>query len=139
MQAPGADLLLREAVPAILLAAADPANPYGAALPWPELGAEEKHRPARRAGAMVVLVDGELVLYAERGGKTLLSFSSDASVLGAAAQSLAGAVSRGGLGAMTVQRIDGAESFTDTPVTTALEAAGFAPTPRGLRLRPAVR
>ena len=125
----------------MVLAAADPANPYGAALPWPEVMAEEKHRPARRAGAMVALVDGEIVLYAERGGKTLLSFTEDADVLASAAQGFAAAVTRGGLGAMTVQRIDGAEALAaaGSPVAQALEGAGFAATPSGLRLRPAVR
>ncbi len=58
-----------------VLAACDPANPYGAALPWPE---REGHRPGRKAGALVVLVDGALVFYVERGGKTLLSFTEDA-------------------------------------------------------------
>ena len=59
---------------ALVLAACDPANPYGAALPWPE---REGHRPGRKAGALVVLVDGALVFYVERGGKTLLSFTED--------------------------------------------------------------
>ena len=61
---------------AVVLAACDPANPYGAALPWPE---REGHRPGRKAGALVVLVDGALVFYVERGGKTLLSFTEDPS------------------------------------------------------------
>jgi ATP-dependent Lhr-like helicase len=54
---------------ALLLAATDPANPYGAALPWPERvgdGASTGHRPGRKAGALVVLVDGELTLYVLR-------------------------------------------------------------------------
>ena len=60
---------------ALALAATDPANPYGAALPWPPQ--EAGHRPGRKAGAIVVLVDGELTLYVERGGKTLLTFRDD--------------------------------------------------------------
>ena len=59
---------------ATVLAACDPANAYGAALPWPE---REGHRPGRKAGALVVLVDGALVFYVERGGKTLLSFTEE--------------------------------------------------------------
>ncbi|MDR0483572.1 MAG: DEAD/DEAH box helicase [Cellulomonadaceae bacterium] len=59
---------------AVLLAATDPANPYGAALPWPGLS---EHRPGRKAGAVVVLVNGDLVLFMERGGKTVLSFGSE--------------------------------------------------------------
>ncbi len=58
----------------VALAATDPANPYGAALPWPDH--EGGHRPGRKAGAIVVLCDGELALYVERGGKTLLTFPS---------------------------------------------------------------
>ncbi|MFD7298504.1 ATP-dependent helicase [Streptomyces sp. NPDC059897] len=65
---------------ALVLAAADPANAYGAALPWPDppTGAGQKpgHKPGRKAGSLVVLVDGELTLYMERGGKTLLAWSA---------------------------------------------------------------
>ena len=57
---------------ATVLAATDPANAYGAALPWPALAVDVSHRPGRKAGAVVVMVDGELVLYLERGGKSLL-------------------------------------------------------------------
>ena len=56
-----------------MLAACDPANPYGAALPWPERAPTEHgkgHQPGRKAGALVVLVDGSLALYVERGGRT---------------------------------------------------------------------
>ncbi|HWG02849.1 MAG TPA: DEAD/DEAH box helicase, partial [Trebonia sp.] len=120
----------------MVLAAADPAQPYGAALSWPgrpgETGAA--HRPGRKAGAVVVLYDGELVLYVERGGKTLLSWSDDAAVLEPCAAALAGAVREGALGRMTVERADGAGVY-DSPLAHALESAGFRPTPRGLRLR----
>src|SRR5262249_49005456 len=69
-----------------VLAATDPANPYGAALPWPERGAlDAGHRPGRKAGAAVVLVDGRLVLYVERGGRTLLSYSDEERVVEPAA------------------------------------------------------
>ncbi|GAA2519038.1 DEAD/DEAH box helicase [Rarobacter incanus] len=61
-----------------VLAATDPANPYGIMLDWPP-AADDKHRPGRRAGAVVVLVDGRLALYLERGGRTLLAFSNNAS------------------------------------------------------------
>ncbi len=57
---------------ALALAATDPANPYGAALAWPQ--APGGHRPGRKAGAIVVLLDGRLALYVERGGKTVLDF-----------------------------------------------------------------
>ena len=124
----------RDEARAVVLAATDPANPYGAALPWPERDAEGGHKPARKAGALVVLVDGTLVLYVERGGKTLLSFSSDDSCLPPAVDALALAVRDGALGKLTVTKADGEAALT-SPLGLALEAAGFRPTPRGLRLR----
>jgi ATP-dependent Lhr-like helicase len=141
--------------PATVLAATDPANVYGAALPWPEraAGGEEGretgidvgegtgarrpsgHRAGRKAGALVVLVDGDLVLYVERGGRTLLSWTEDEHVLKEAAGALSAAVARGALGRMVVEKADGASVHADTPLSVALQAAGFAATPRGLRLR----
>jgi ATP-dependent Lhr-like helicase len=131
-----ADPAVAAAGPAIVLAAADPANAYGAALPWPTRPDETPggHRPGRKAGALVVLADGELVLYVERGGKTLLSWTSDPALLDPAAAALAAAVRDGALGRLTVERADGAGVY-DSPLARALEAAGFRPTPRGLRLR----
>jgi len=117
---------------ALVLAAADPANPYGAALPWP--AHEGSHRPGRKAGALVVLVDGVLVLYVERGGKSLLSWTDDPDHLQPAVDALALAVRDGALGKLAVERADGASVLT-SPLGSALEHAGFRPTPRGLRLR----
>ena len=132
--------------PGLVLAAVDPANPYGAALPWPERTARppdpqaDRHRPARRAGSLVVLVDGAPVLYAERGARSLLSFTSDGGALQSAATALAGRVAAGRIGSLTVNRIDGADALTvGGPVPLALSAAGFAMTPRGLRLRSVAR
>ncbi|GAB3862811.1 ATP-dependent helicase [Nocardioides maradonensis] len=120
---------------AVALAATDPANPYGAALPWPETG-EGGHRPGRKAGAIVVLVDGELVLYVERGGRTLLTWSDVPDQLTPAAEALSTAVRRGNLGRLTVEKADGAPLLgSSTPLREALGAAGFVATPRGLRLR----
>lgn len=118
---------------AVVLAAADPANPYGAALPWPAHPGEVSHKPGRKAGSLVVLVDGHLVLYVERGGKTLLSFTDD-DRLQPAVDALALAVRDGALGKLTVERADGT-AINDSPLGAALESAGFHPTPRGLRLR----
>jgi ATP-dependent Lhr-like helicase len=118
---------------AVVLAAADPANPYGAALPWPQHPGDVGHKPGRKAGSLVVLVDGHLMLYVERGGKTLLSFADDER-LQPAVDALALAVRDGALGKLTVERADGA-SIVESPLAAALEAAGFHPTPRGLRLR----
>ncbi len=61
---------------AVTLAATDPANPYGAALPWPALEGVT-HRPGRKAGGLVTVVDGSLALYLERGGKSALAFTDD--------------------------------------------------------------
>jgi ATP-dependent Lhr-like helicase len=123
----------------VALAATDPANPYGAALPWPDRAGEDGatgHRPGRKAGALVVLVEGALVLYVERGGRTLLTFTDDADLLGAAARELADAVRRGALGRLQVERADGAHILgRQDPLREALQAAGFMVTPRGLRLR----
>jgi ATP-dependent Lhr-like helicase len=123
---------------ALVLAATDPANPYGAALPWPAaprpLEGGRGHQPARKAGALVVLIDGECVLYVERGGRTLLSFSDDPATLQPAADALALAVRDGALGKLQVERADGVP-ITASALGEALAAAGFRPTPRGLRLR----
>ena len=192
----------------LVLAAADPANPYGAALPWPgatgggdtvaERGgsggsvnggagnggagnggagnggagvrdgaagsgagktgtagngavgggngagnagsAGDRHRPARRAGALTVLVDGEAVLFAERGGRSVLSFSADPDLLLVAAEALSERVRSGRIGSLTITKIDGADALTvGGAVVDALTAAGFTMTPRGLRLRSPVR
>lgn len=122
---------------AVALAATDPASPYGAALPWPE--SEGGHRPGRKAGAIVVLVDGVLTLYVERGGRTLLTWSDQPDQLEPAAAALAETVRRGTLGRLTVEKADGAPLLGGgaTPLREALDAAGFVATPQGLRMRSA--
>jgi ATP-dependent Lhr-like helicase len=123
---------------AVVLAAADPANPYGAALPWPGEGA---HRPGRKAGALVVLVDGELVWFLERGGRSLLSYSDDAVANHAAAASLTELVAGRRLQSLLVEKVNGVsvldpEADPDRSVVhDALTGNGFSRTPRGLRLR----
>nr|WP_232676109.1 ATP-dependent helicase [Nocardioides sp. R-C-SC26] len=119
----------------VTLAATDPANPYGAALPWP--GGDGGHRPGRKAGALVVLVDGDLALYVERGGRTLLTWTEDAVALTAATSALADRVRAGALGRLTVERADGVPVLGAgaTPLRQALDAAGFVATPQGLRIR----
>lgn len=143
-----------------LLAATDPANPYGAALSWPAIPsfAHEgtvKHRPARKAGACVVLVDGAPVLYVERGAKTLLAFTTDPILLEAAAPALARLVSAGGTEKISVEKVNDVELLGTHTVSTstlgasdgevmehpvealraALQAQGFYATVRGLSLR----
>ena len=118
---------------AYVLAATDPANPYGAALAWPEK--EGGHRPGRKAGAVVVIVDGVLALYVERGGRTLLSFTDDAEMITPAVEALALAARDGALGRLAVERADGGSVLEDSKLARALVEAGFKPTSRGLRLR----
>ena len=129
---------------AVVLAAADPAQPYGAALPWPDRPGEtpSSHRPGRKAGALVVLVDGTLVLYVERGGRTLLSWTDDPELLGPTAAALAAAVRDGALGRLTVERADGlsvGSGVHGSPLAQALESAGFRPTPAACAFGPAER
>ncbi|MCX7523127.1 DEAD/DEAH box helicase [Microbacterium sp. STN6] len=118
---------------AIALAATDPANPYGAALPWPSETATG-HRPGRKAGALVVLVNGALALYVERGGKTVLTFADDPASYAAAAHALARLITLKHVDRLTIETIDG-EFAIGTALGDALEVAGFAAIPRGLRMR----
>ncbi|HEY0499795.1 MAG TPA: ATP-dependent helicase [Kutzneria sp.] len=119
---------------ALVLAAADPGQPYGAALPWPDPVGDGKHRPGRKAGALAVLVDGVPVLYVERGGKSLLSFTESEDALRAGAEALARSVREGWLGQLAVQRADG-EVALGSKLSVVLQEAGFRATPKGLRLR----
>ncbi|GII99423.1 Lhr family ATP dependent helicase [Sediminihabitans luteus] len=123
---------------ALLLAATDPANPYGAALPWPDRTRDGGHRPGRKAGAVVVLVDGALVLYLERGGRSLLT-SGDAGELAAACAELAAAGRAGRLPSSVITRVDGLDTLAAAGrmpregAVAALLDAGFTITPRGVR------
>jgi ATP-dependent Lhr-like helicase len=116
---------------AVALAATDPANPFGAALEWPET-ADGGHRPARKGGAFVTIVDGEAVFYLERGGRTVLVFTDDDAALAAASSALADALARAGSPKLRIETVNGGGvygSILDAP----LRAAGFRETPRGLR------
>ncbi|MFC9433271.1 ATP-dependent helicase [Nocardia sp. NPDC057030] len=119
---------------ALALAACDPANPYGAGLAWPKGDGDGGHRPGRKAGALVVLVDGELVLYLERGGKTLLTFTEDPDARQAAARALADLVHHRRVDSLVIDRVDG-ETVHGNTFAGFLTEAGFSATPRGLRLR----
>ncbi|HBU42793.1 MAG TPA: ATP-dependent helicase, partial [Microbacterium sp.] len=118
---------------AITLAATDPATAYGAALAWPTLEGVG-HRPGRKAGALVTLVDGELALYLERGGKSALVFSSDDAIVAAATANLAETARARHLDTLTVEQVNGDPIF-GTAFARALREAGFVETPRGLTLR----
>jgi ATP-dependent Lhr-like helicase len=122
--------------PPLVLAATDPAQPYGAALAWPrrdEAGAEvgsAGRRPARVAGAHVVLVAAELALYVEQGGRGLQTFGDDPRP-GLAA--LADAVRAGRVGKLDLERIDGAPVLS-SPLEPVLIELGFRAGPRRLTL-----
>jgi ATP-dependent Lhr-like helicase len=118
----------------VTLAATDPANPYGSVLSWPALPEGTTHRPGRKAGALVVLVDGELAVYVERGGKSVLTFVDDEDRLAASAQSLARVITGGGVRKLSVETVNG-EFIIGSALGTALQGAGFTQTPQGLRLR----
>jgi ATP-dependent Lhr-like helicase len=107
----------------VALAATDPAQPYGTVLPWPE---DSEGRMARAAGAYCVIDDGRLVLYLERGGRSLLTSGE----VGAAHLEALIAVATGG-GRVELQKVDGGPVL-DSPLKDALRAAGFSATHRAL-------
>jgi ATP-dependent helicase Lhr and Lhr-like helicase len=117
--------------PAVVLAATDPASPYGAALPW--LERDGGHRPGRKVGATVVLVDGLPVLYLEKGARSLLTFTDDLTALSNAVTALAQAARSGVLGRLALERVDG-HSVHDSGIASLLDEAGFRFTSRGLAL-----
>jgi ATP-dependent Lhr-like helicase len=135
---PGAVERLRSAgsgedEPPIVLAATDPAQPYGAALPWPKRDGEHR-KPQRVAGAYVVLVGAEPVVYVERGGRglTFLVESNDPrvrSALGALADFVMGDRSR----RLSLERVDG-QPVVGSDWEPLLVEMGFRPGPRKLTL-----
>jgi ATP-dependent helicase Lhr and Lhr-like helicase len=137
---PGAVERLRELRPRdgeeqepLVLAAADPAQPYGAALPWPKRSGA---RAARVAGAQVVLLGGEAALFVERGGRSLVPLRDpDDSWLRPALAALVEHVRGGGAKRLAVERFDG-EPVGETEVMPLLLEAGFLAGPRRAVLRP---
>ncbi|HEX3759478.1 MAG TPA: DEAD/DEAH box helicase, partial [Kofleriaceae bacterium] len=121
----------------LVLAAVDPAQPYGAALPWPKDERDERtaaRRPARVAGAYVVLVGGDPIVYLERGAKGLQTLvpASDERLQPALAELVEFA--RGGaIKRLALEKVDG-ESAMSSPLAPALTALGFAEGPRRLTL-----
>lgn len=122
---------------AITLAATDPANPYGAALPWPDRPTDDEgasgHRPARKAGSIVVMHDGRLVLYLERGGKKALVFDDNPARLAAAARSLVSTVRSRRISRLTIETAGG-QPIASSPLGEALLEAGFERSIKGVRL-----
>lgn len=124
-----------------VLSATDAANPYGAALPWPTHSAAS-HRPGRKVGASVVIVDGALVLFLERGGKTMLTFETQADLLDAAIGALVDARKRRLVPELRLDTVDGVDVCGPVDVSTqaglvamAMESHGLLRSPRGLVLR----
>jgi ATP-dependent helicase Lhr and Lhr-like helicase len=118
---------------ALVLAAADPAQPYGAALAWPRRAGA---RAARVAGAWVVLLDGEAVLYVERGGRSLVPLREpDPEWLRPALESLVAHVRAGGAKRLAVERFDGVP-VVESDAMGLLVDAGFLAGPRRAVLRP---
>ncbi len=120
----------REEGKLLILAATDPANPYGATLPWPKR--DSARRPARTAGAYVGLRDGEPILYVERGGRGIQRLVPlEGEELGRALEELAEAARDGLIEKLAVEKLDG-ESVIGTSAETALVEAGFRRQPRRL-------
>lgn len=140
---------------AVTLAATDPANPFGGVLPWPAPPA--KARPGRKAGALVVMVEGHAALYVERGGRTVISWLDDLAhqltetsgavpanasaadvrlaLTSAVAVSLVEALRRARSQVITIQKVNG-EDILGTDLAAALTQAGFSSLPTGVRFRP---
>jgi len=113
----------------IVLAATDPGQPFGASLPWPESAG----RPSRSAGALVVIDNGDPLVYIERGGKSLLTFPA-ASTRTGWANALAHTVSEGRV-KLEISKIDG-EAAGESELVAILESVGFTRSYKGWSYRP---
>jgi ATP-dependent Lhr-like helicase len=121
-----------DAAPPVVLAATDPAQPYGAALKWPQR--EGARRPSRVAGAYVALAGAEPVLYVERGGKGLqVLVDEDDPRIEPAMEALADAVRRGRIRRLAFERVDG-EPVVGSAWEDRLIDLGFRAGPRRLTL-----
>ena len=119
----------------LVLAVTDPANPYGATLPWPKREDDESgRRPSRVPGAYLVTLDAEPVLYAERGGKALVALRErDEAWLRPALEALADGVRGGRIPRLGLERFDG-EPVVGSEVGALLIELGFRQGPRRLTL-----
>ena len=111
----------------VVLAAADPANPYGASLPWPEDGA----RLTRGAGALVVLNDAQPIAHLTRGGRTLTLLGEDC--VGLVVHALGDAIARGMTSRITVEKVNG-DPVLESALLAEFRAAGAHITPRGVSI-----
>jgi ATP-dependent Lhr-like helicase len=131
---PGAVERLRSQAPSkdppLVLAAVDPAQPYGSALPWPE----RDRRPQRVAGAYVVSAAGEPILYLERGGRALQTLvDTDDARIEPALAALVDQVRSGRIKRLALERVDGGEAMSSA-LAPALLALGFQEGPRRMTL-----
>jgi ATP-dependent Lhr-like helicase len=119
-----------------VLAAADPANPYGGAIPWPRRGEQDRRPLPRAAGASVVLVDGLAALYLDRGGSSLQTLApfDDPAVATAALGGLNSLLADGRLRELVISRVDGEPVGSSSWYETLLRG-GFMPGYRGVVLR----
>jgi ATP-dependent Lhr-like helicase len=120
-----------------LLAAADPANPYGAAIPWPRRGEDDRRPLQRAAGAYVAVVDGQAAIYLERGGGTVQTLppSDDPDVADAALRTLHALVDDRRIRELVITKVDGMP-VAESAFHERLVAVGFVAGYRGLVLRP---
>ncbi len=120
--------------PPLVLAAVDPAQPYGAALPWPARGEGDGRRPSRVAGAYVVLAGGEPILYLERGGKALQTLvAPEDERLEPALVALVEYVRSGAIKRLALEKVDG-EAAMGSRCAPMLARLGFQEGPRRLTL-----
>jgi ATP-dependent helicase Lhr and Lhr-like helicase len=120
----------------VVLAAVDPAQPYGAALAWPERPerSDDARRPTRVAGAYVVLAGGEPIIYLERGGRALQTLvGADDARIEPALHALIDYVRAGRLKRVALEKVDGVAAI-ESPLGPALVALGFQQGPRRLTL-----
>lgn len=131
---PGAVDRLRQPAtsPPLVLAACDPANPWGASLAWPQ---SQGHRPTRQAGALVVLDDGWPVLYLERGLHTVVTFGGDDNQVVAGLAAVGHLVDQRRLTPLRISRINAAPALADSRWTTLMSRAGFTMVPQGFERR----
>ena len=126
-----------------VLAACDPANPYGAALPWPQrddADGKATGGPTRSAGALVVLIDGLPIAHLTRGGKTLTTFIESlpdgidpAEVYPRLVSALTDMVARGALSPLVIEKCNGSP-IHKTDAAAHLRGAGAGITPKGVRI-----
>ena len=123
-----------ERIHSVILAATDPANPYGAALPWPDTN--PSRRPMRQAGAQVIMIDGALAAWIPKSERQLVTFletvpeRDPSEVAYEVARVLAGQVTSLRRRAIYIEEVDGLPP-QETRMGPALLEAGFSATSQG--------